>query len=151
MSGRNACLSGERSLGKESTRKRLTPPQASSDGSNAWIDPGYRRADLTRNTCAVNSANSAVVEVAASSALGVQTEQLTRARNRFIRSSSVVPALGRSTFNLSFKVTRRLCSFSFTSQSIDLSHPRTGKLLSPQVRSPQLAANEVFSSIMRIF
>ena len=45
------------------------------DGSNPWIDPGYRRADLHRNTCAVNSANSAVVDVAAFSALGVQTGQ----------------------------------------------------------------------------
>ena len=34
--------------------ERPTSPQGSADGPNAWIDRGYRRGDLPRNTCAVN-------------------------------------------------------------------------------------------------
>ena len=62
-------------LGIESSRERLTLSQALGDGPNAWLDPGYRLADLPRSTSAMNSAISVVEDLAGSSALGVQTVQ----------------------------------------------------------------------------
>jgi hypothetical protein len=65
---RGECLlEGGQSIRKEENlrRERFTSPQASGDGPNAWIDRGYRQADLPRSTCAVNSASSGAVDVAA--------------------------------------------------------------------------------------
>ena len=55
-----------------SATRTPTSQEAQADGPNAWFGRGYRREDLFENTCAVNSANSSVLDGVA--AFGPTTE-----------------------------------------------------------------------------